>query len=134
MCMLPPFALFRRMAEPTPFLSPFFSPPELSSFWVASTAITPCGTQEVLLTPVGRKYSTGSSLLTSSPSMTLIYLFFSIAPLAVASLLASPLLPPLLPFPAPGKCFRTRVLITYQFFCLYPPLFDLLLQRGFPFL
>ena len=30
------------------------------------------------------------------------------------------LLPPLLPFPAPGRCFRTWVLITYQLFYLSP--------------
>ena len=42
-------------------------------------------TQEVLPTPVGRKYSTRSSLLTSSPSMTLTHPPFSIAPLAVTS-------------------------------------------------
>ena len=119
MFMLPLFALLRRMAEPTPFLTPFFPPPEISSFWCTSIAITPSGTQEVLLTPVGRKYSTGSSPLTSSPSMTLTYLLFSIAPLAVAPLLTYPLLPLLLPFLAHGRCFRTWVLITYQFFYLF---------------
>ena len=46
----PLFALLRRMAEPTPFLTPFFPPPEISSFWGTSTAITPSGTQEVLPT------------------------------------------------------------------------------------
>ena len=40
---------------------------------------------------MGRKYSIGSSL--TSLSMTLTYLLFSIAPLAVALFLASPLLP-----------------------------------------
>ena len=62
----------------------FFSPsilPEISSFWGTSIANTPSGTQEVLLIPVGRKYSTGSSPLTSSPSMTLTHPPFSIAPL-----------------------------------------------------
>ena len=58
----------------------------------------PSGTQESLPTNAGRKYSTGSSLLTSSPSMTLTHPPFSIAPLAVAPLLTSPLLPLLLPF------------------------------------
>ena len=72
----------------------------------------PSGTQKVLPNPVGRKYSTGSSLLTSSPSMTLTYLLFSIDPLAVAPLLTSPLLPPLSPSPALGRCFRTWILIT----------------------
>ena len=67
---------------------------------------------------VWRKYSTGSSLLTSFPSMTLTYLLFYIAPLAVASPLTYPLLPPLLLFPAPRRCFRTWVLTTYQFFYL----------------
>ena len=68
--------------------------------------------------PAGRKYSTESSPLTSSPSMTLTHTPFSIAPLAVALPLTSPFLPPLLLFPAPGRCFRTWVLTTYQFFYL----------------
>ena len=106
------------MAEPIPSLPQFFPPPEISSFWGTSIAITPSGTQEVLPTPAGRKYSTGSSLLTSSPSMTLTHPLFSIAPLAVAPLLTSPLLPLLLPLIAPGRCFRTWVLTTYQFFYL----------------
>ena len=77
----------------------------------------------VLPTPAGRKYSTGSSPLTSFPLMTLTHPPFSIAslavaPLAVAPLLTSPLLPVLLPFLAPGRCFRTWVLTTYQFFYL----------------
>ena len=78
----------------------------------------PSGTQEVLPTPAGRKYSIGSSPLTSFPSMTLAHPPFSIAPLAFASLLTFLLLPSLLPFLAPGKCFRTWVLTTYQFFYL----------------
>ena len=36
----------------------------------------------------------------------------------VAPLLTSPLPPLLLPFPAPGRCYRTLVLTTYQFFYL----------------
>ena len=63
---------------------------------------TPSGTQEVLPTSAGRKYSTGSSPLTSSPLMTLTHLPFSNAPL-----LTSPLLPSHWPFLAPGRCFRT---------------------------
>ena len=105
------------MAEPTPFLPPFFPPLEISSFLGTSIAITPSGTQEVPPTPAGRKYSTGSFLTTSS-SMTLTHPLFSIAPLAVALPLTSPLLPPLLLFPAPGRCFRTLVLTVYQFFYL----------------
>ena len=116
----PLFAPPQRMAEPIPSLPQFFPPPEISSFWGTSIAITPSGTQEALLTPEGRKYSTESSLLTSSPSMTLTHPPFSIAPLPVASLLTSPLFPLLLPFLAPGRCFRTWVLTTYQFF--YPSL------------
>ena len=104
------------MAEPTSFLPPFFPPPEISLFWGTLITITPSGTQEVLPTPARRKYSTGKSLLTSSPSVTLTHPLFSIAPLAVAPLLTSPLLPPLLSFLAPGRCFRTWVLTTYQFF------------------
>ena len=118
MCMPPLFAPPQRMAEPIPSLPPFFPPPEISSFWGTSIAITPSGTQEVLLSPVGRKYSTGSSLLTSSTSMTLTHPPFSIAPLTVAPLLTLPLLLLLLPFLAPGRCYRTLVLTTYQFFYL----------------
>ena len=114
----PLFAPPQRMAEPIPSLPPFFPLSEISSFWGTSIAITPSGTQEVLPTPAGRKYLTGSSLLTSSPSMTLTHPPFSIAPLAVAPLLTSPLLHPLLPFLAPGRCFRTWVLTIYQFFYL----------------
>ena len=119
MCMPPPlFAPPQRMAKPIPFLPLFFPPPEISSFWGTSTAITRFGTQEVLPTPVGRKHSTGSFPLTSSPSMTLSHPPFSIASLAVAPLLTSPLLILLLLFLAPGRCFRTLVLTTYQFFYL----------------
>ena len=64
----------------------FFSP-EISLFWGTSIAITPFGAQEVLPTRAGRKYSTGSTLITSSPSMTLTHLPFSITSLAVAPLL-----------------------------------------------
>ena len=103
------------MAEPIPFLPPFFPPPEISSFWGTSIAISPFGTQEVLPTPLGRKYSTGSSPQTSSPLMTLTHPPFSIAPL-----LTSSLLPLLLPFLNRCRCFRTWILTTYQFF--YPSL------------
>ena len=67
--------------------------------------------------PTGRTYSTGSSPLTSSLSTTL----------------TSPLLPLLLPFLAPGRCFRTWVLTTYQFFYL-SSLSGLSPQRALPFL
>ena len=130
----PLFAPPRRMADLTPFLPPFFPPPEISSFWGTSIAITRPGAQKLLLTPVGRKYSTGLFLLTSSPSMTLTHPPFSIAPLAVASSLTSPLLPPLLPFLAPGRCYRTWVLTIYQFFHSSLSLSGLSPQRAFPFL
>ena len=68
----------------------------------------------VLPTPTGRKYSTRSSLLTSSPTMTLTHPPFYIAPP-----LTFPLLPNLLPFLAPGRCFRTLVLTIYKFFYLF---------------
>ena len=115
MCTPPLFAPPQRMTEPIPS----FPPPEISSFWGTSIAITPSGTREVLLTPTGRKYSTGSSLLTSSSSMTLTPPLFFIAPLAVAPLLTSPLLLLLLLFLAPGRCFRTWVLTICQFFYLF---------------
>ena len=50
--------------------------------------------------------------------MTMTHSPFSIAPLAVAPLLTSSLLPLLLLFLAPGRCYRTWVLTTYQFFYL----------------
>ena len=106
------------MPELIPSLPQFFPPPEISSFWGTSIAITPSRTQEVLPTPAGRNHLTGSSLLTSSPSMTLKHQLFSIAPLAVAPFLTSPLLLLLLPFLASGRCFRTWVLTIYQFFYL----------------
>ena len=109
--MPPLFALLQRIAEPTPFLHPFFPPPEISSFWGTSIATTPYGTQKILLNPMGRKYLIESSPLTFSRSMTLIYLLFSIAPP-----LTSLFLPLLSPSLTPGRCFRTWVLITYQFY------------------
>ena len=68
-----------------------------------------------------RKYSIGSSPLTSFSSMTLARQLFSIAPLAVPHILASPLLFTLLPCLAHKKCFRTWAMITYPFYKL--PLF-----------
>ena len=114
----PLFAPPQRMAQPIRSLPPSFPPPEISSFLGTSIAITPSGTQEVPPTPAGRKYSIELSPLTSSPSMTLTHPPFSIAPLAVAPSLTSPFPPPLLPYPAPGRCFRTLVLTIYQFFYL----------------
>ena len=117
------------MEEPTPFLHPFFPPPEISSFWGTSIAITPSRSQEVPPTPVRRKYSTGSSHLTSPLSMTLTHPPFYIAPLLI-----SPFLPPLWPFLAHGRCFRTWVLTTCQFFYLFLSLPNLLPQLASSFL
>ena len=71
---------------------------------------------------------------------------FSIAPLAVAPPLTSTLLPPLSPYLAPGRCFRTWVLITYQFYYLslflrsftptnvsHPSVFRKLAEMALPF-
>ena len=118
MCTLPLFVLLQRIAELTPFLSSFYLPPEISSFWGTLIAIIPSGTQEILPTPEGRNNSTGSSPLISFPSKTLTHPTFYIALLAVALLLTFPLLPPLSPSPAPERCFRTLVLITNQFYYL----------------
>ena len=74
----------------------------------------------------------GSSPLTSTPSMTLTHPLFSIAHLAVAPLLTSPLLPLLLPFLAPGRCYRTLVMTTYQFFYLSLSFSGLSPQRAPP--
>ena len=134
MCTPPLFAPPQRMAEPIPFLPQFFPSPEISSFWGTSIAITPSGTQELLPIPAGRKYSTGSSPLASSTSMTLTHPPFFIAPLAVAPLLTSPLPHLLLPFLALGRCFRTLVLTIYQFFYLSLSLSGLSPQRAPPFL
>ena len=108
--MFPLFAPLRSMPEPIPFLPPFFPPPEISSFWGTSISITPSGTQEVLPIPARRKYSTGLSPLTCSPSMTLTHLLFSIASSTEISFAPS--------FLALERCFRTWVLTTYQFFYL----------------
>ena len=111
----PLFAPLQRMVEPIPFLPQFFPPPEISIFWGTSIAIAPSGIPEVLLTPTGRKYSTGSSLLTSFLLVILTQPPFSIAPL-----LTSPLFPLLLPLLASTSCYRTWALTIYQFF--YPSL------------
>ena len=86
----------------------------------------------MLPTPVGRKYSTGSSLLTLSPSITLTYSPFYIAFLAVDPSLTFPLLSPHSSCPVPGRCFRTWVLNTNQFFYLSISLSSLSPQRASP--
>ena len=102
-------------SSPTDGRTNSFSPSiRTSSFWRTLTAITLSGSQEVLPTPARRKYSTGSSLLTSFFSMTLTHSPFYIAPP-----LTFPVLLSLLPFLAPGRCFRIWVLTTCQFFYLF---------------
>ena len=125
MCMPPLFAPPRRMAEPTPFLPQFFPPPEISLFLGTSIAITPFGTQEVLLTTTGRKNLTGSFLVTSSLSITLTHPPFSIASLEFALSPDISFAPPLLPLLALGRCYRTWVLTIYQFFHLTLALWSL---------
>ena len=114
--MLQLFALLQRIAESIPFLPPLFTSPVISLFWETSITITPSGTQKVVPTPLGRKYLIGSSLLTSFLSITLTYLLSPVASLAVATPLISSLLFPLSLSLALGRCFRTWVLITYQFY------------------
>ena len=58
----------------------------------------------------GRKYLVRSSPLTSFLSITPTFNFFPIAPLLTSSLLPTLLLP--------GRCFRTWILIAYQFYQL----------------
>ena len=94
MCMLSLFALVRRMAEPTPFSSSIFSYSRNLFILMDFNCYHPSATQKVLPTPVGRKYSIGSSPLISFFSMNLTYLLFSIASLAIG-LFTSPLLSPL---------------------------------------
>ena len=84
------------MDSRTDSFSPSILPSLRNIFSGTSIAITPSGTQDVLPNPAVRKYSTGSSLLTSSPLTTLTHPPFSIASLAVAHLLTFSLLPPLL--------------------------------------
>ena len=62
MFVLPLFSLLLRIAERTSFLPS----PEISLFLRISNSNTPSGTQEVVPTPLVRKYSVGSSPLTSS--------------------------------------------------------------------
>ena len=96
------------MPKPIPFLTSFFLPPEISSLWRTSIAITPFGTQKVLLTPMRRKYSIGSPSLNDPDKPTFLH----------RSSLTSPSLPPLLPYLALGRYFRIWALITYQSFYL----------------
>ena len=101
------FAPPQQMAEPTPFSlhSSLQKSLILGDFNCHHPLWDSRGTSD----PVGRKYSTGSSPLTSSLSMILTH-----PPFLVAALLTSALLP----FLATGRCFRTWVLMIYQFFYL----------------
>ena len=115
------FALIRRMAEPTHFLPPFFPPPFSCHhpLWGSKSPSDSRGDKVF-------DWVISSDLLSS---MTLTHPPFSFAPL-----LTSPLPPLLLPFPAPGRYFRTWVLTIYQFFYLSLSLSGLSHQRACPFL
>ena len=63
----PLFARLRGMAEPIPFLPLFFPPPEISSLWRTSIAITPSGTQKILLAPRGGSIRLGHLLQPPPP-------------------------------------------------------------------
>ena len=85
------------MGSRTDSFSPSFSPlPEIFLLWKTSTTIALSGTPEVLLIPLGRKYSIGSSPQTSTLSIILTPKLLFITPLSVAPLLTSSLLPTLL--------------------------------------
>ena len=115
--MPPLFTPLRRMAELTPFF-PSILPSSRNLFILGDfNCHHSLWDSRDTSDPVGRKYLTGSSP-TFSPSMTLTHPPFYIAPLAVTPPLTSPLFPLLLPFLAPGRCFRIQVLTTYQFFYL----------------
>ena len=58
----PLFATLRRMAELTPFLPPFFRPPEISSFRGTSIAITPLGLKRYFRPPRGESIQLGHLL------------------------------------------------------------------------
>ena len=121
-------------SSPTDGRTDFFLPSSRNLFILGdSNCQHPLWDSRGISDPCGENYSTGSSLLTSSPSMILTYLPFYIAPLAVASPMTSPLLPPLSPFPAPGRCFRAWVLITSNS-SMCRSLSALLLQQVSPFL
>ena len=94
-------------------------------FWDSRGTSEPCGEEAF-------DWIIFSNLL---PSMTLTYPPFFIALLAVFLPVTFSLSPPLLLFLAPGSCFRTWVLTTYQFsIFLSVPLSGLLPQRASSFL
>ena len=64
----PLLAVPRRMAEPTPFLPPFFPPPEISSVWETSTFLSPF---RIGLTNPGRALGQSSLLSISLKLLTL---------------------------------------------------------------
>ena len=80
MFMLLLFAL-RQMSELAPFLPPSFPPPEISSFWGTSIAITSFGTPKVLLIPRGEEVFSWiifSDLIPlNNPDIPTLFLHFS---------------------------------------------------------
>ena len=99
-------------SSPTDSRTDFFSPSILSSsrnpFILEDfNCHHPLWDSKGISDPGREKHSIGSSPLISSPSMTLTYLLFFIAPLVVATPQTSSLLFFLSPYLAPGRCFRT---------------------------
>ena len=106
----PLFSLPQWMAEPTPFL---FSRNLFNChhpLWDSKGTSNLCG-MEVF------DWVISSDLLPLNDPHT--HTPFAIASLVVIPPLTFPLLPPLLPFLAPGRFFRTWVLTIYQFFYLF---------------
>ena len=58
----PLFASPQRMVEPTPFVPPFFPPPEISSFWGTSIAIAHLGLKRYFRPPWGESIRLGHLL------------------------------------------------------------------------
>ena len=99
----PLFALFRRIAEHTPFLPPSFLYPGIFSFWGILITITPLKLKRYFRSRDEKVLN----WIIFFPSITLTYLCFSTAPRAVAPPLTSPLPRPFSPILVHGRCFRT---------------------------
>ena len=103
----PLFAAPQRMAEP-PFLPPFFSPPEIFSFWGLQLPSLPLGLKRYFRPPRRGSIQLGHLLFHLNLTLNLCTLFFAL------SLALLPRLPLLLTFPTallPGNRLRTMTLI-----------------------
>ena len=105
------------MAEPIPFHPPFFPPPEISSFWETSTAIHPLWYSRDTSNPLQEVFDwvISSDLLPLNDPDIPTLLHHSSGSCSSPDI-SFPL--SLSPSLAPGRCFRTWVLTTYQFFYL----------------